>query len=185
MGNSQSMEENASVRIANQTEVPLVYVLSMLGPLYWGVIQPGDRVTRQTGRVWFTVTCYPYTGDNEPTNTQAVLGVLIPAAMGIIIVATGGAAAAAAAPAAGTIGAALAPIATSALVSGGAAATGVATTIIGPGIALQKTFVDAAERALNMVKETGHYANGDWLHVRGGIKKDEPHSAWKPMRFER
>ena len=51
MGNSQSREENESVRIANQTEVPLVYVLSMLGPLYWGVIQPGDRVTRQTGRV--------------------------------------------------------------------------------------------------------------------------------------
>ena len=57
MGNSQSMEENHSVRIANETEIPLVYVLSMLGPLYWAVVQPGERVTRQTGKFWFTVTC--------------------------------------------------------------------------------------------------------------------------------
>ncbi|KAL8883090.1 MAG: hypothetical protein Q9198_000013 [Flavoplaca austrocitrina] len=173
MGNTQS----ASVRITNQTEVPLVYVLSMLGPLYWGVIQPGDKVTRETGRVWLTVTCYPYTGDNEPTNTQAVLGILIPAAMSIIVVATGGAAAAAA----GTAGAALGPIAMRALVTGGQ----VAARIVGPGILLRKEFVDCAEKALNVVKETGHYANGDWLNVRGGIKKDKPYSAWEPMRLER
>ena len=185
MGNSQSMEQNASVRIANQTEIPLVYVLSMLGPLYWGVIQPGDRVTRQTGRVWFTVTCYPYDGKNEPTNTQAVLGVLIPAAIGIITVATGGLAGLAAAPAAGTAAAALAPMATSALVTAASAAAGAAVTTIGPGLTLKKEFVDAAERALNQISVKGHYANGDWLHVRGGIKKNEPYSAWQPMKFER
>ena len=178
------MEENHSVRIANQIEVRLVYVLSMLGPLYWGVIQPGARVTRQTGRVWFTVTCYPYDGNNEPTNTQAVLGVLIPAVTGIIVVATGGLAVAAATPIAGTAAAALAPMATSALVAGGAAAAEMAVTVIGPGLALKKEFVDAAERALNQVKIMGHYANGDWLHVRGGIKKNEPYSAWQPMRIE-
>ena len=182
MGNAESTQ---SVRIANQTEVPLVYVLSMLGPLYWGVIQPGDRVTRQTGRVWFTVTCYPYDGKNEPTNTQAVLGILIPAVTGLIIVATGGLAAAAATPIAGTAAAALAPLATSALVTGVEAAAGMAVTAIGPGLTLKKTFVDAAERALNQVKITGHYANGDWLHVRGGIKKNEPYSAWQPMRMEK
>ncbi len=179
------MEENHSVRIANETEIPLVYVLSMLGPLYWGVVQPGQRVTRQTGRVWFTVTCYPYDGKNEPSNTQAVLGVLIPASIGIIVVATGGLAAAAAAPAAGTAAAALAPMVTSAFVAGGAAATSAALTVIGPGVALKKEFVDAAKRALNQVEVTGHFANGDWLHVRGGIKKNEPYSAWHPMRFER
>ena len=178
------MEENQSVRIANQTEVPLVYVLSMLGPLYWGVIQPGERVTRQTGRVWFTVTCYPYDGNNEPTNTQAVLGVLIPTVASIIVVATGGLAAAAATPIAGTAAAALAPLTTSALVAGGVAAAEMAVTVIGPGLVLKKEFVDAAERALNQVKITGHYANGDWLHVRGGIKKNEPYSAWQPMRIE-
>ncbi len=76
-------------------------------------------------------------------------------------------------------------MATSAFVAGGAAATGAAVTVLGPGVALKKEFVDAAERALNQVKVTGHYANGDWFHVRGGIMKDAPYSAWQPMRFER
>ena len=182
MGNEQSRIESQSVRIANETEVPLVYVLSMLGPLYWGVLQPGERVARQTGRVWFTVTCYPYTGDNEPTNTQAVLGILIPAAAGIIILATGGAALAA--PAAGTAAAALAPLVTSTLVAGGAAATGTALTLFRPGTVLYEKFVEAATRALNKVEKKGHYANGDWIHIRGGIVKDQPYSAWQPMRIE-
>ena len=184
MGNEQSMIDNASVRIANQTEVPLVYVLSMLGPLYWGVLQPGDTITRQTGRVWFTVTCFPYTGDNEPTNSQAVLGVLIPAAIGIITIATGGLALAAAAPAAGTAAAALAPLATSVFVAGGTAATSTALAAIRPGNFLYEKFVESATRALNKVGKTGHYANGDWIHVRGGIAKNQPHSSWQPMRFE-
>ena len=63
MGNAQ----NAGVRIANLTEVLLVYVIKQVGPLYWGVIKPGKRVSRHTGRVWFTVVTYPYDGTNEPT----------------------------------------------------------------------------------------------------------------------
>ena len=71
------------------------------------------------------------------------------------------------------------------MVTGGAAAAGTVVTVIGPGLTLKKAFVDAAERALNQAKITGHYANGDWLHVRGGIKKNEPYSAWQPMRIEK
>lgn len=74
-----------SVRIFNNTELPLVFVVSQIGPLYWGVLQPGERAVRVTGRVWFTITCFPYTGDNEPTVTSAVLSTLIPtiAALGV------------------------------------------------------------------------------------------------------
>ena len=136
---------------------------------------------------------------DEPSNTQAVLGVLIPAAIGIIVVATVGFAAVAAAPAAGTAAAALVPMVTNAFVAGGVAATSAALTVIGLGVSLKKEFVDAAKRALNQVEVTGHFAkralnqvevtghfaNGDWFHVRGGIKKDAPYSAWQPMRFER
>ena len=100
------------------------------------------------------------------------------------MVATGGLAAAAAAPAAGTAAAALAPMVTSAFVAGGVAATNAARIVIGPRIALKKEFVDGATRSLNQVEVTGHFANGDWLHVQGGIKKNEPYSAWQPMRFE-
>lgn len=49
MGNEQSLARDQSVRIANLTEIPLVHVISQIGPLYWGVLQPGERVTRWTG----------------------------------------------------------------------------------------------------------------------------------------
>ena len=61
-------------------------------------------------------------GDNEPTNTQTVLGVLISTVAAIIIAATGSAAAFAAVSAAGTATAALAPLTTSVLVYGATAA---------------------------------------------------------------
>lgn len=45
--------------------------------------------------------------------------------------------------------------------------------------------VPAAEKAMNTITKKGHYANGDWIHVHGDIKKNEPYSAWKPMYFEK
>lgn len=78
----------------------------------------------------------------------------------------------------------MAALATSALVAGGAAAASGAVSVIGPGLALKKEYVDAAERALNQVKSRD-IMRTDWLHVRGGIKKnEEPYSAWQPVRFE-
>ncbi|CAM6100183.1 unnamed protein product [Calypogeia fissa] len=166
------MADWQSVRIANQTEIPLVYVISQVGPLYWGVIQPGERVTKITGRVWFTITCYPYDGKNEPTTMEAVLGVLIPTAAALFIAITAGVAAAGAIPAAGTAAAALQPlVAGPAFVGIGAevGAGGAATTAA---ITAKNALIKSIERAYNKVEKTGHYANGDWIHVRGGIKKN-------------
>ena len=106
-----TLERDQSVRIANFTEIPLVYVISQLGPLYWGVVQPNERVTRCTGRVWFTVTCYPWNGSNEPDTGHAVLQTLMPSLAMLGVVVTGGIAAIGAGVAAtGTAAAALAPI---------------------------------------------------------------------------
>ena len=86
MGNAESSQ---SVRFANQTEIPLVCVISQVGPLYWRVLQPGERWTKQTGRVWFTLEAYPYTGGSEPTTTNAVLSILVLTAGALFAVATG------------------------------------------------------------------------------------------------
>jgi hypothetical protein len=178
---------DASIRIANQTEIPLVWVVSHVGPLYWGVLQPGQRVTQETGRCWFTVTCYPYDGHNQPTTDDAILGVLIPTAAAIFVVATAGVAAAGAVPVAGTTAAALQPLVSWQF---GPAAVGMAAAIKATGGAYagatlaQKAFMGAMGRATNKVEKVGHYANGDWMHVRGGIKKNEPYSSWQPMRFD-
>ncbi|KAG7389241.1 hypothetical protein PHYPSEUDO_010799 [Phytophthora pseudosyringae] len=184
MGNEQS----ASVRIANETEIPLVFVISQVGPLYWGVINPGERVTRITGRVWFTVKCYPYDGHNEPTTADAVWGVVIPTAAALAIVVTAGTAAAATAPVAGSYAAVLAPIAgeTLAAAEAGAAAAYAAGKLASTIVPVAHSMlIKDASRCLNCVTKHGHYANGDWIHVRGGIKKNVLSSTWQPMRFEK
>lgn len=188
MGNQQSLERDQSIRIANQTEIPLVYAISQTGPLYWGVLQPGERVTRHTGRVWFTVTCYPYTGSNEPTNTEAVLGILIPTAAVLVVAATGGVAYALAAPASLTAASAFAPLVPftqSAAVVAAIETAGVASVAYTTQQSVREHFVKSVARAAHKVEVMGHFANGDWLHVRGGIQKGVDHSAWQPMRFER
>jgi hypothetical protein len=173
-----------SVRISNETEIPLVYVIGMAGPMYWGVLQPEERMTKETGRVWFTVTCYPYDGHNEPTTQQVVLGNLIPAAAAIFVIATGGMAAAGAIPAAGTAAAALAPLVEAPALAGLVASIVATPAAWSVATGTQRVFLDSLERAMNKVEKTGHYANGDWLNVRGGIKKGQDFSAWQPMRFE-
>jgi hypothetical protein len=192
MGNSQSLEDDQSVRIANLTELPLVYVISQIGPLYWGVIQPGQRVTRCTGRVWFTIDCFPYNGENEPQTKDAVIATLVPTLLGLGVVAiSGGAfmgAAAAAAPLAGTAQAALAPLLPV------TAAPGVVGTVAAGsagyqafewsakihGLVVKKEHVEESTKS---AKKTGHYANGDWLHVHGGPKKGVNSEEWKRLHF--
>ena len=192
MGNSQSLEDDQSVRIANLTELPLVYVISQIGPLYWGVIQPGQRVTRCTGRVWFTIDCFPYNGENEPQTKDAVIATLVPTLLGLGVVAiSGGAfvgAAAAAEPLAGTAQAALAPLLPVTAAPGvvGAVAAGSAgyqafewSTKI-HGLVVKKEHVEESTKSAT---KTGHNANVDWLHVHGGPRKGVDSAEWKRLHF--
>jgi len=192
MGNEQSLESDQSVRIANFTEFPLVYVISQVGPLYWGVLQPGERVTRCTGRVWFTIDCFAYDGTNEPKTDKAVLQTLIPSLAVLGVFVTGGwawAAASAALPAAGTAQAALLPllpISEAPLAIGAVAGGKAVVTAFGAAKVAQEVLVskEHLERGLKPAHKTGHYANGDWLHVRGGPKTGVDGSAWGGFRFE-
>ena len=146
-----------------------------------------SRVSRHTGRVWFTVETYPYDGTNEPTTWQAVKGPLLVSISALAIVATEGAAEMDAVPAAGSCAAALAPIVTSPIVAGLLAGTYSA----GSAIAAAETFNEISKETLekqlintcNHVSKAGHYANGDWIHVKGGPKKDVSPMQWKSMRF--
>ena len=185
MGLREYQENSESIRIANQTELPLVYVISQVGVLYRGIIQPGERVIRLTGRVWFTVTCYPYDGTNLPTDKDVILPIFIWIGAAIALAATAGTAALAAAPAVGTAQVIFAGTATAASVNGAAAAIAAGPAVYGGAQAAQSALVGDLERTLNAVVLKGHYANGDWLHVRGGPREGVVHSAWEPLRFER
>lgn len=192
MGNQQSLETDQSVRIANLTDIPLVYVISQVGPLCWGVLRPGKRITRCTGGVWFTIDCYAYDGINEPKTQDAVLATLVPTLLALRVVATGGwacfSAAAAAIPAAGTAQAALAsllplseaPLVTGVIAGGKAAATASALAVPAHKILVKK---EVLESSLKPARKTGHYANGDWIHVHGGPRKGLEPYEWKPLHF--
>jgi hypothetical protein len=137
--------------------------------------------------VWFTVTCYPWDGNNEPTTKDAVLSVLIPTVGALILAATAGFAAIAAAPAAGTAAAALWPLLG---ITEGATAAGLVTaagyigaTSTACSVA-QRHLVYNLERVTNRVEKTGHYANGDWIHVRGGPRRGVDSGIWQPMNFQ-
>lgn len=192
MGNEQSLESDQSVRIANLTEVPLVYVISQVGPLYWGVIQPGERVSRHTGRVWFTVDCFPYDGHNEPQTKDAVIATLVPTILGLGVVAVGGwafmGAAAAATPIAGTAQAILAellPLSAAPEVAGAIAGGSAAFTAFGASEKIHGWVVTKkqVEDSMTSVRKTGHYANGDWLHVHGGPRKGVNPEEWGRLHF--
>lgn len=185
-----TLERDQSVRIANFTELPLVYVISQIGPLYWGVIQPQERVTRCTGRVWFTVTCFPYNGFNEPAQKDAVLQTLIPSLAMLGVIVTGGTAAIAAGAAVGPAAVALAPILpitatpTGVMVTAGAGAMANAYAV---GEIANKFLVPESvlARCTEKVEKKGHYANGDWLHIKGGPQTAVDPKVWMPLHFER
>lgn len=78
------------VCVANESEIPVVVVVSQAGPLYWTALQPGQSWTQETGKVWFTLEVYPYTGNNEPTKLDAAVSVLVPTGAALAAVVTGG-----------------------------------------------------------------------------------------------
>ena len=53
-----------------------------------------------------------------------------------------------------------------------------------PGADVKQIMRVDLERAFNVVVKNGHYANGDWLHVRGGYEPGLEPYQWTPMRFE-
>jgi hypothetical protein len=162
--------------------VSQVYVIEQIGNLSWGVLQPGERKTVVTGRVRFTLVAYPYDGTNEPTTQDAVLSTLIPVATildtAMAAIATGDAAA----PAAGTVAAALGPIATSAAVINSAIFDDFdGSPIVGT---LTMAGKAAFEKSLNAASRKGPYANGDWVHIRGGPTAKADFTKWGPIHLD-
>lgn len=185
MGGNQSREENESVRIANETELPVCYVISEGAPLYYGVIQPGDRITRQTGRVWFSVSTFPYTGAGEPTYDKIVANEIFSTLFDVLRAVTKGR------DKDGNINSmmnlfqkAIKPQLDGNFLSLDKEPYGKVFTIDGQKYVVNKEFADKLDQTLNRVSKHGHYANGDWLHVRGGPKADQDWHNWESMRFE-
>lgn len=42
----------------------------------------------------------------------------------------------------------------------------------------------AVTRSTAGISKSGHYANGDWVHIRGGPHKDKKFEEYEGLRFE-
>lgn len=188
MGGNQSREEDQSVRIANQTEWPLCYIISQANPLYYGVIQPGDRITRQTGRVWFTVSTFPYTGTGEPSYAQVVAAELVPTVLDLLKIGLRKWGDDAGKLSAGIIEKFQVIVKPhldgNMLPASFKEQDAKVVDIGGVKYTVKGEFATKLEGSLNRVSKSGHYANGDWLHVRGGPKAGVDWRSWEAMRFE-
>jgi hypothetical protein len=93
--------------IKNETIWPVQISLEQVGPLYFGVIQPGEYFVRNTGAVWFTIKAGLFLQEKDRiTEKDAVWPVVVIAGSVLVAAATGGAAAFKMGPAIATAGAA-------------------------------------------------------------------------------
>lgn len=150
--------ESRSVRIYNQTDFPILYVLRMPSPYYWGVIEPGQRVVRDTGRVWFTVTVEAYDGKGDVTYND-----VLRVDMSIITIVN---------PDFDSPGMELMI----------ALMDSRRKNLPWPG-GSPPWYWERADgiNGTQIVTRHGHYANGDWLNVHGGPKSGQPASQWRPL----
>ena len=120
--------------IKNETIWPLQISLNQVGPLYFGVIQPGEYFVRDTGAVWFTIKAAVFLDEkNRITDWDDVMPVALIVGSVILAAVTAGAAAYAGGPALAAAGAA-GVSGVSGLSSAGALATATAaSTLVGAG----------------------------------------------------
>ncbi len=112
--------EGPGFQIYNNTMWPLTMSVDQVGPLYYGLVNPGETFDRNTGAVWFTLNAQPSPdGVCALTDLDVALPIIEITAQVLFAAVTGGYGAFALASSAGaSTGAALATAGTQALVQG-------------------------------------------------------------------
>ena len=120
--------------IKNETIWPLQISLNQVGPLYFGVIQPGEYFVRDTGAVWFTIKAAIFLDEKDRiTDWDAVMPVALIVWSVILAAVTAGAAAYAGGPALAAAGAAGVSGVTGLSSAGALATATAASTLVGAG----------------------------------------------------
>lgn len=61
------------INVRNESDVPVLFVLSQLSPLHWNKINPGEKKHIDCGKVFFTASVQPYTEEDAPTEAGVAL----------------------------------------------------------------------------------------------------------------
>lgn len=75
------------INVRNESDVPVLFVLSQLSPLHWVKVNPGESVNVSCGRVWFTISTDEYEEDDEPSKAGVAARI---AAITTVTILTGG-----------------------------------------------------------------------------------------------
>jgi hypothetical protein len=75
------------INVRNESEVPVLFVLSQLSPLHWVKVEPGETQHVKCGRVWFTISTDEYEEEEEPSKAGVAARI---AAITTVTVLTGG-----------------------------------------------------------------------------------------------
>ncbi len=65
---SQTLAPGFNVR--NESNIPILVILSQLSPLHWCKVDPGESKHMDCGRVFFTVSVEPWVEGKEPTKLE-------------------------------------------------------------------------------------------------------------------
>jgi hypothetical protein len=162
--------------IKNDTIWPLQISLNHAGPLYYGIVQPGEYFVRDTGAVWFTIKAALFLDEKDRiTPLTAVLPVA--AIVGTVIVAavTAGSTAFAGGPALAAAGAAGASGVTGLSSAAALATATAASTLVGAGFSAGAALVVGGA----VVGGTGAALSATTKAVLSDIFKNENISASK------
>ncbi|HEX4961665.1 MAG TPA: hypothetical protein VF173_12550 [Thermoanaerobaculia bacterium] len=162
--------------IKNDTIWPLQISLNQVGPLYYGIIEPGEYFIRDTGAVWFTIKAAIFLDEKDKiTPLTAVLPVVSIVGSVILGAVTAGASAFAGGPALAAAGAAGVSGVTGLSSAAALATATAASTLVGAGFSAGAALVIGGA----VVGGTGAALSATTRGVLIDIFKDENISASK------
>jgi len=181
-------------KIVNKSAFPIQVSLNQVGPLYWGIIEPGKTWHRPTGAVWFTIKSETYfEGASKKIKTKdAIIPVASIVAATLLAAVTAGASAVASAAAGGAGALSTAVAGTSgALVAAGLPATSslaIGGALLGGGVggtlsvATRKTIDKILTKKNVMASKAGCYARKcPTYEISGGPRFDKMYKDGKEV----
>lgn len=70
--------------VRNESDYPILFVMSQLSPLHWEKVEPGETKHIKCGRVFFTISTELYNPDTEPTAAGVAARLLAISAVSVV-----------------------------------------------------------------------------------------------------
>jgi hypothetical protein len=175
LGQAMSNLATAGIAVKNESNVPILVIISQLTPLYWQKVMPGETFNEHNklgmGKVWFTCSCSAFDPKNEPTKegvASSIAAIAVGTPLILPALAVGGAASVAGAGMLG-LGALLTGTGWGLGIAAAGAVVGVGGTAAAVGGAAGAAAIIKQAKSIVGTKRDGVYSDGSTLFVRGRL----------------